>query len=90
MPIASLYLFGDKHDEDDLPTNGELHIDASFGQSHWFGLRNVRDSQGNPISEFSTTSESGTDYLTPTPEPSTLLLFTLAAAALLPRRRCLQ
>jgi len=93
LPIslsASLFLYGEKRDPEDQETEGEFHVEASFGgSSHWLGLQNVRDSAGNPVTGFAASSESGTDYLSmaPTPEPSTIAMIAVVPAALLRRRR---
>lgn len=56
--------------------------DSSFGAT-LSGIQ-LFDSQGNPVSDFSVTSVSGTQYV---PEPSTALLLTVGVVALAAKQR---
>ncbi len=67
-------------------------FNASFEHTlEWGGITSVtRASTGEPIIDWSVTSESGFDYsqVFPIPEPSvSILLFTAAATLVLRRRR---
>jgi hypothetical protein len=59
-----------------------------FTNSAVLGSFAVQDSVGNPIPDFSASSESGTEYFTDTPESSTSILFVLGGLAMTVYRRC--
>ena len=66
-------------------------FNANFENTlEWGGITSVtRASTGEPITDWSVTSESGFDYsqVFPIPEPSVLILLFTAAATLALRRR---
>jgi hypothetical protein len=53
---------------------------------HWGGIEMVSDQNGNPIDDWTITSESGFDYSKPfgVPEPSSILLLNIMLCTLLP------
>ena len=68
---------------------GNAGATSDFSQTLlWGGISGVTDSQGNPITDWTVTSDSGFDYSQPAtePEPSTLLLLGISMAGLLQRR----
>jgi hypothetical protein len=61
---------------------GTFSADVS-GSLHWGGIQSVTDEFGNPINDWTITSQSGFDYSKPfsVPEPSSLLLLLMVLCA---------
>jgi hypothetical protein len=62
---------------------------ANFGQSlRWGGVSGVIDTEtGQPVTDWTITSESGFDYSQPVPEPATLAIAALGGLLLLRRKQ---
>lgn len=54
--------------------------------TRWQGISDLRDGDGNLVSNATLDSASGADYLNPVPEPATLVTLALAAVLALRRR----
>lgn len=54
--------------------------------AEWGGFESVQNAQGQPVQGYSFSSSSGTDYVSPIPEPSTPLLLLGMAVGILSRR----
>jgi hypothetical protein len=69
---------------------GGSEATADFGHTLlWGGISSIKDSQGNPITNWSVTSDSGFNYAesADVPEPSTFLLLTIGLSCLFLVRR---
>lgn len=61
---------------------------AAFGSTaSWGGIVNLRDSSGNPVTDFTVTSDSGADYSQAIPEPTSAALLAVVGLCLLASRR---
>ncbi len=63
--------------------DGGSFASADLGHSaYWGGISAVATSGGMPVTDFTSTSDSGTNYIAPVPEPSAIALFGIGAAAI--------
>lgn len=61
---------------------------SDFSQTvTWGGIQSVLDGSGNPVSGWSYTAASGTNWANPVPEPGTILALSAGTVLLLRRRK---
>jgi len=72
----------------DSTASGAATASGDFAHTlTWGGFTEVRDAQGNLVTHYTLTSDSGTDWSKPVPEPGTLPLVGAGLAGLAISRR---